>query len=88
MASNNNVSMSDLFGVSAAPIAPDGKTSKYDNVDVKFEGTKVVITVELDPTKVQYETSASGKTKTAATTGGYKWFFDGALGINLTVSVK
>jgi len=60
------------------------------NVDIQVNGTQLVITVETDLAKVDAAPSASGKTLTIATTGGYRWNVcdqDG-LGVNLTVSKR
>lgn len=58
-----------------------------ENVLIKMVGTKMVIEVETDLSKVSANPSASGKTLTVGTTGGILWQA-GGLGVNLTVSKK
>jgi hypothetical protein len=41
-----------------------------DNVTITREGSRVIITIETDPAKVQTEMSASGKSLVFASTGG------------------
>lgn len=62
------------------------KISRYDNLEVRQEGTKLVIEVETDEAKVDVAPSSSGKTLVIATTGGAKRV-DG-LSVNLTVYRK
>jgi hypothetical protein len=58
-----------------------------ENVVVKMEGSVLHIMVETDQKKVSATPSASGKTVTLATTGGYQWGVAGSdVVVNLTVS--
>ena len=60
------------------------------NVDIQVKGTQLVITVETDLAKVDAAPSASGKTLTIATPGGYRWGLgpNADLGLNLTLSQR
>ncbi len=62
------------------------KISRYQNVNIEMNGTKLVITMETDPEKVEYERSGTGKTLVVATTGGAQKV--GNLSVNLTVYTK
>ncbi len=62
------------------------KISRYSNVQMKMEGTKLVIEVETSTEKVECERSASGKSMVIATTGGAQKI--GNLSVNLTVYTK
>lgn len=46
------------------------KISRYDNVNVEFDGSVMVIKIETDEDKVVTAPSKSGKTQVIATTGG------------------
>ena len=54
-----------------------------ENVNITWDGTKLVITVETDPAKVEQAASASGKSLMVGTTGGARKERD--LEINLNV---
>lgn len=62
------------------------------NVEMSMEGSVLVIRIET--ADVRPEPSASGKTMTVATTGGYNWHMPkeladrGAYGLNLTLSKR
>lgn len=64
------------------------KIDSRANVNIRMDGTKMVIEVETDSQKVNAQPSTSGKTLTVATTGGYRWGLgsSGEFGVNLTVS--
>ena len=57
------------------------------NVKIEESGTKIIITLETDPGKVQVATSASGKSNVYATTGGACTVGDG-FKLNLTLYRK
>ena len=46
------------------------KLSRYDNVETRWEGTRLIVEMETDPNKVEAAPSSSGKTTVYATTGG------------------
>lgn len=62
------------------------KVSRYDNVYVTRDGTKLVITIETDEQKVDVQPSGSAKSLVLATTGGARRL-DG-LSLNLTLYRK
>jgi hypothetical protein len=65
------------------------KIDPRSNVVTRLEGTKIIIEIETDPAKVEPVLSASGKTRTVGTTGGFAWnTVKPGLGINLTVSAR
>jgi len=62
------------------------KISRYENLDIRQQGTKLVIEIETDETQVDVQPSGSGKTLVIATTGGAKRH--NGVSINLTVYRK
>lgn len=61
------------------------KISRYENVQIKIEEGRLVITCEIDAAKVDIQPSKSGKTLVIATTGGAARVPDTPLKVNLTV---
>lgn len=63
------------------------KVSRYDNVKVDRDSTKIIITIETDEEKVDAQPSGSGKSVVLATTGGARKLHD-ELRLNLTLYRK
>lgn len=60
------------------------KKTAYENVECVVEGGKLVITIDLDPRRVGFHPSKSGKSVVVATTGGARTVSNGTK-LNLTV---
>ena len=63
------------------------KISRYENVQVDRDSTKLVSTIETDEQKVDAQPSGSGKSVVLATTGGARKLHD-ELRLNLTLYRK